>query len=305
MAVGKPVSTLLSIPDQSILKGQHATAELSQIENAAVALAAENARHKNPPASYQSGAIENHVTAEAAGRARATSAEDTVEMGLERLVAASGFGRYHAINVLAKPHHMLGRNVTVANTCATGNEANREDGSNGSGITSSHDGGNPFVTCNMSVSPVVSSPEAFDVAVVTDKDQDNHHHKNKRRKHHHLGESQQSPPVGHHQHRRNYMSRETSTHRKRHLITHYAIQLDQFDGTVGQFEGNGSQSSTSTTVEAQYLGMTKSELRRLRQKTTSADFFPPPQNAADDDEGNDDEMESESTDPKEAVTAIG
>ena len=33
----------------------------------------------------------------------------------------------------------------------------------------------------MSVAPVVSSPEAFNVTVIADKDQDNSHHKVKRR----------------------------------------------------------------------------------------------------------------------------
>jgi hypothetical protein len=304
LAVGKPISTLLSIPDQHSLAGQDAGAKSPQVENSTVAVATASERNNDPHVEDQSanGATSSrtHLAAEAAGRARATSAEDNTEMGLERLVAASGYGKYHAINVLSKPHHMLGRNVTVANPPATGKQRSHEEGSNGSSITSSHDGPNLFVTSNMSVSPVVSSPEAFDVAVVTDKDQDIQHHKTKRRKHHHHTESQQSPTTGHHQHRRIYMMREPSTHRKRHLITHYVIQLEQFDATTGKF-GNASQSSTSTTAEAHILGMTKSELRRLRLRTSSA-AMPPPEN---DNDSDDDEMESGSTDPKGAVTAIG
>jgi hypothetical protein len=301
--VGKPISTLLSIPDQHSLEEQDARAESPQVENSTVAVATASERNNDPHVEGQSAngatSSQNHLAVEAAGRARATSAEGNTEMGLERLVAASGHGKYHAINVLSKPHHMLGRDVTVANIFAMEKKRSHEEGSNGSSIMSSHNGPSVFVTSNMSVSPVVSSPEAFDVAVVTDKDQDIQHHKTMRRKHHHHTESQQST-TGHHQHRRIYMMREPSTHRKRHLITHYVIQLEQFDGTTGKF-GNASQSSTSTTVEAHILGMTKSELRGLRLRTSAA-AMPPPE---DDINSEDDEMESESTDPKEAVTAIG
>ena len=92
-------------------------------------------------------------------------------------------------------------------------------------------------------------------------------------------------------------------HRKRHLITHYVIQLENYD-SMQKFGGLESQSSTSTTVEANILGLTKSELRRQRLRTSET--MPPPENInrpLEDQE--DEEMESESTDPKDPVTAIG
>jgi hypothetical protein len=171
---------------------------------------------------------------------------------------------------------------------------------------SSYDGPYQSVFSSMCVSPVVSSPEAFNVAVVTDKDQDSHHHKSKRRKHHHHGESQQSTNLGHHQHRRNFLMREVSMHRKRHLITHYVIQLEPFEGTQKKIGGLESHSSTSTTVEAHILGLTKSELRRQRMRATThmtatADGTDQSPHGDEDD----DEMESESSEPREPVTAIG
>jgi hypothetical protein len=158
----------------------------------------------------------------------------------------------------------------------------------------------------MSVSPVVSSPEPFNVAVATDKDQDDHHRKTKRRKHHHHSDSLQSASNAHHQHRRIFLTREVSMHRKRHLITHYVIQLEPFEGAFRKLGGVDSHSSTSTTVEAHILGLTKSELRRQRMRTTTQVAAPAPADGTDrpqDDE--DDEMESEPSEPREPVTAIG
>jgi hypothetical protein len=45
-----------------------------------------------------------HEAAAAAGQARANSNE-MQDIHLERLIAASGFGHIHIMNVLAKPHH--------------------------------------------------------------------------------------------------------------------------------------------------------------------------------------------------------
>jgi hypothetical protein len=121
-AVGKPISSLLSIPDQDILAAVGANQESELPENSTVAEAKareESLQDQNsifPPSSQNDTTARNpnHAAAEAAGRARAAaSREDNTDMCLERLVAASGFGRCHVINVLAKPHHMLGRNVSV------------------------------------------------------------------------------------------------------------------------------------------------------------------------------------------------
>ena len=94
-------------------------------------------------------------------------------------------------------------------------------------------------------------------------------------------------------------------HRRRHLITHYVIQLEPFEGGLKQIGTPDSQSSTSTTVEANILGLTKSELRRQRLR-----MAPLAQGHVDDSvrqqgEDNDEDIESESSDPKEPVTAIG
>ena len=307
--MGKPISALLSIPDQDVL------AEAASLENSTMAhekSPEKESKDQNDTPRFDTqnggddGGGHTYVAAEAAGRARAAaSQEDITDMCLERLVAASGFGRFHLIHVLAKPHHMVGRNVTVKKPAGGGQEMRgAEERSNNSSISSGFEGAYQMVTCSMGVSPVVSSPEVFNAAVVTDKDQDTHHHKAKRRKHHHHGDSQQSAS-GHHQHRRNFLMREVSMNRKRHLITHYVIQLEPFEGTLRR--NLGSQSSTSTTVEAHIMGLTKSELRSQRM-THQAGTAPPPEghDHPQDDAGDNDELGSESSgEPREPVTAIG
>eukprot|EP00980_Cylindrotheca_fusiformis_P018080 scaffold5799_cov110-Cylindrotheca_fusiformis.AAC.7 len=292
MAVGKPLSSLLSIIDQN-----HSSGQISSVTRST-----DNTSEQNRPVhvGHPSGSIQNYPAVETAGRMRAVTAEENSGMGLERLVAASGYGRYHAINVLSKNKSR----VDVSNPSATVNRKKCEDFCNGSGITSSQDEQYVFVTCSMSVSPIVSSPEALDVSVVTDKDQDTHHHISKRRKHQHLGESQQSLPAGSHQHRRCQTMREHSAPKKRQLITHFVIQLGQVDDKTGQMGGNSSESVTSTSAEAHMFGTTKSEVRSLRKRRSSPSIELMENNNPVD-EGYDEEVESESTDPKEAVTAIG
>ena len=151
----------------------------------------------------------------------------------------------------------------------------------------------------MGVSPVVSSPEAF--AIVPDKEQE-HHHKTKRRKHHH-SEGTAATSLHHQQPRRNFLLREVSIHRKRHLITHYAIQLELLDGGSRKLGSHESQSSMSTTVEANILGLTKSELRRQRIRKSQASGHTETNERPRDTDN--DAMESENSGHRDPVSAIG
>lgn len=270
-AVGKPVSSLLSLPEQGTAMGKCTSEESPRIENSIVAAATNANRLK------RESQVSNHQEAEAAGRARAASAEDNItEVSLERLVAASGYGKHHPIKVLSKPQNMLGRNVTVTNPPPTIKKRSREEGSNGSSITSSNEGSFQFLKYNMSISPIVSSPESFNVEITTEKDRDSHHHKAKRRKHHPYSDALQAPG-----------------HRKRQFVTHYVIQLEKFDDKGGNFREHASQSSAST----------KSENKRLRQRqseqNSAAESGVPSAN-----NGEDNEPESGS-DQREAIVAIG
>ena len=212
--------------------------------------------------------ILNHAAAAAAGQARANSNE-MQEINVERLVAASGFGQIHEMNVTTKPHHMLGRNVTVTQQANQGGDHQREgeQGSQSSSIPS-NDGPFPFMVCRMGVSPVVSASNAMDLSppqVVTD-----HENSSKRRKHH-----------NNHSYRR---------HTRTTIVTHYVIQLERVVATAydNKQQPNGSQSSQSNS----------------NRKPPAGDDSDLPQAAAAGDEDYADNG-TEATDPREPVSAIG
>lgn len=140
--------------------------------------------------------------------------------------------------------------------------------------------------------------------MVTDKDQESHHHKSKRRKHHQNDAASSTSTHHHQQPRRTFPHREVSLHRKRHLITHYLIQLEPFESGNRKLGSLESQSSTSTTFEAQLLGMTKSELRLQRGRDLDSATLPGHDPAVHE-ESDEEAMDSESSNPHEAVTAVG
>jgi hypothetical protein len=216
-----------------------------------------------------SNGILHYEAAAAAGHARANSNE-VVEVNVERLVAASGYGQVHVLHVSAKPHHMLGRNVTVFREAPRGAEHHRdgrqgEHGSNGSSLAS-NDAPFQFMACRIGVSPVVSSSQGIDLLspqVLTD-----HENSNKRRKHHHQ-----------HLHRR---------HQRTSLVTHFCIQLEK-------------AVPTSPENLQRLSGGTLSHSLAIRKAPDGQDRAEP--QAALNHEV--DELSTQSSDPREPVTAIG
>ena len=319
-AVGKPVSALLSVqgpdrlsssmnPDAGAVGGQQPTEATAQqqILGAYEIQAVMDADANNGQRLGQSLA-----EAEEAGRARA--AETSANVNLERLVAACGFGKFHLLHARARPHHMVGRNVTFvtkagvaaalppANGSTATNMRTQDDGSSAASHTSNFEGPFDFVKCRSSISPIIS--DTNDAATVTDNNQESHNHKNKRRKHHHNNADQQ---VGHHARRSQWGKDSTMPKRIHEGITHYAIQLELFDDSKG-LNDKGSMSSSATSVEANLLGLTKEGLRQQRQAAGTGGQHGASQEDTEirqhDDE---DEMASETTDAEVtiAVTAVG
>jgi hypothetical protein len=332
--IGKPISNLLSIPDLETLAEvtQDHQQEKSEgppdLESATYRLLENlNSNQEGSDNLFQTEFRETQglTAAEAAGQARAAASQTD---SVERLIATSGLGRWSIINLNAKS--LLGQEVAIAKPSGTEQPSRgRVEDSNTSSIASNPEGSYRRVACKfphntilrvyesidtassqhclrfigtMGVSPVVSSPEAF--AVITDKDQESHHHKSKRRKHH-QGDSPDQMSPHQQQPRRSFLHREISIHRKRHLITHYVIQLEPFDGDSRKLNSLASQSSTSTTVKAQMLGVTKSELRLERGRGLAESATQVAGNEPVQEESDDGVMDSESSNPHEAVTAVG
>mmetsp|Transcript_2327 Transcript_2327/g.6181 ORF Transcript_2327/g.6181 Transcript_2327/m.6181 type:complete len:632 (+) Transcript_2327:98-1993(+) len=237
-AVGNPVTSLLSLPRQ----------QLSQLD-----YQKDGASPKDGLEDINEGATDdkNHAEAEAAGRARAAaSRDDSSSMeSLKNLIVVSGNSKVNEINIRCKPHKMLGRNVKTFKSMAP-MKRNQEEGSNGSSsITSSYDGPYAFGACNMSISPVVSSPEIYTNLTATNKDKkgEHHHNKVKRNEKDHDIHQQKAKRRKHH-----HTMNDTIIHnRKRQVVSHYVIHMEPLKcDTTQKDAATGSQSSLSTDGEA-------------------------------------------------------
>jgi len=291
--VGKPITALLSIPDNLITD--------SGTSN-------NNEAHQPPDETTSAGpaasrdAADQLAAAAAAGRARA-SQQNQRSVGLERLVAASGFGRLHVMQVHSKPHQMMGKNVTVVQNDSAprpGPRAggslsqNPEDGSNDASLTSSgyenSRRGDVFtLKCRSSIAPVVSTPSAVEsFSVVSDRDATAHHNAKRRKVNEHEAHGRKPKELVNH--RRHHIN-------LRQVITHYVIQLQPQEHATKQ-GSEESLSSNSTSVEARLLGLTKVELQKQRLAVGAA-------LAQDQEVQPDDGIGSETTDTREPVSAIG
>jgi hypothetical protein len=243
--VGKPISSLLSIMDHAETSATANSNDVHQDEHSSI-----DDAERNPQSSEL-------VAAAVAGRARAEASEpDAIKVGLDRLVVSSGFGRLHRVQVVAKPHQMVGRNVTIIKDAAPSGGTAPCACSNDTSLASRFEGNTSQVSCQISIAPVVSASSAMDTSTVLDS-MDSEMHKSKRRKHH--------PGLEQEPHRTNNdEGKEVYVQHRRHpyrqLVTHYVLQLEELDGEPGKHESLDSLSSNSTSVEARLLGLTKAEL---------------------------------------------
>jgi hypothetical protein len=337
-AVGKPVSALLSVLGPERLSSAMNPDEATRAERAPGTETVNDngsTRGAEAPRQNEMGAMEvetitsansnngqrqsqSHAEAAEAGRARAAQASqsDQVNINLERLVAACGFGKYHVLHARSRPHQMLGRNVTFVNKCAAvglppsskANVMRKQDDSSDTSLTTNFEGSYDSLKCRSSISPIIS--DSVDSAVITDNNQEPHSHKSKRRKHHHHSTADQQAnaaaarSISHH-HRRTSAGKDPATPKRyQQYITHYAIQLEIFDDSK---ELNGGASSSSTSIEANLLGLTKAEVRQQREAAQAAGQQGTSQEESEQarQQDDDDEMASETTEATAPVTAVG
>ena len=210
---------------------------------------------------------------------------------------------------------MVGRNVTFVSKAATGLQPaaakingmrRQDDGSSDTSLTTNFEGPYDSLKCRSCISPIIS--DTVDSAVVTDNNQDHHGHKNKRRKHHHYTATEQQGPAPPQRpsshHRRTSSGKDAAAPKRYHqYVTHYAIQLEIFDDSK---DLNGGGSSSSTSVEANLLGLTKAEVRQQRQAAqTGQQGTSQEESEHARQQEDDDEMASETTEGTAPVTAVG
>jgi len=338
-AVGKPISALLSVqgtdrlltntnPDNSEQRDDNTGADNSALGPPEIDRELADSVNRSPMRPYEVVAIthanvnngqrhgQSHAEAAEAGRARASLAtqNESGSVNLERLVASCGFGKYLVLHAKSRSHQMVGRNVIISKPAESG-AATHGGSSNISAATSyfsevSTNVPYDFVKCRSSISPIIS--DSADYGVVTDNNQDPHGHKSKRRKHHHHGPSDQQAAAavvrsGNHHHRRLHNGKDaTNPRRYQEFVTHYVIQLELYDESQ-ELNGKGSTSASSTSVEANLLGLTKEEVRRQRQVARGGEHATSQEESEQRHDDEDEEMASETTENEtlEAVTAVG
>jgi len=166
---------------------------------------------------------------------------------IDRLIVARGYGHIHNVEVIFAPpqvaaHAIEGSEVKISDGNANAKRKKKDD----------------KIFCRMSVSPVVTSIESWDSGRTeghTDSKIHSHSSSNggKRRKHGHVANE--------------FM-----------IVKHYLIQLESMDGPHVLGKRSSFSSSTDTTVEAQLLGITRSELvaSRCRLERGSPEVAPRP-----------------------------
>lgn len=156
---------------------------------------------------------------------------------IDRLIVARGYGHIHNVEVKAvEPHTPV--------HAIEGSEVKFDEAKSGAKRKKKDD----KIFCRMSVSPVVMNTESWDRKCEGHADSKDHKSGSKRRKHVHTP-----------------------------IVKHYLIQLESMDGPSCLLAKRSSfSSSTDTTVEAQLLGITRSELvaRRCRMEVNRADTAP-------------------------------
>lgn len=202
---------------------------------------------------------------------------------IERLVAASGFGRMNAIQVAAKLDHVTPSRSKDGDSSIRGRD---EEMSINPSLASGYDGPICMMKCRCSIAPVVPSPAL---------------------KTYELGESDttESPNEAKQDSGRKRVPSEDASYPPKHqlqkLITHFVIQLLADDDVNGVDESMATYSTTS--VEARLLGLTKSEhdTKRLTLGTGL------PQNPLMQQQEDDGSNKSESSDPHSSgpVVAMG
>lgn len=242
--IGQPVSSILSIA-QEMPPNKESDSSGS-----------DNTNNKDAMSSL-SGSIEGNDGQNGAGRSNANQASQrgqeqpvndgtgevvpnpTVPPGfrIDRLIVARGYGAIHNVEVKSLEPQAAAHAIE-------GSEVKINEGKSSTKRKKKDD----KIFCRMSVSPVVTNIETWDRKCEGHVESKDHSasNGNKRRKH--------NGPV----------------------VKHYLIQLESKDGPCTLAKRSSFSSTTDTTVEAQLLGITRSELvaRRSRMDSTQRPTVP-------------------------------
>jgi hypothetical protein len=230
-------------------------------------------------------------------------------LALERLIATSGHGKVQLLRIASKPHHMVGRSVTITRETYEGSQNDtqlhkKEDQAVHDDASSSRNEKLQQKPCRAAIAPIVSVSAYMPRASMSlEKEADLS--KQKRRKSHSTENGEMSAltpvlPSNDHRSRPSSPSKDHKKNANKLVVTHYLIQLEDIGANSGKNLSMESLSSNSTSVEARIVGLSKDQYKK--QKIAAAGVQEATQDSQDpaDDEGGN----SESTVP-EHVTTLG
>jgi len=261
--IGKPVSQIISIPE--VNPNKESDSSIS-----------DNTNNKDAMSSL-SGSVEcngqnDSSMATAGGTNEARQDQEMPDVGnngefrneapqpvlpsglkIDRLIVARGYCHVHNVHVIYVPHH---------SNSLEGKEVNIIEGNGGQKQRKTDES---KILCRMGVSPVVSGAAQHEGGA-NDKNNRSGGACNNRRKHRHGSQGKSTE--------RNHKS---SIPVELGIIKHFLIQLEPVDGPrTLRSRSSFSSSATDTTLEAQLMGITKTELLARRCRLESRQ---PPEDA--------------------------
>ena len=159
---------------------------------------------------------------------------------IQRLIAASGFGRLHCVTLNASTNSLVGRNVTIFGNHDLTRQHSKSDVDSNDTSLSTYESGSKRILCVASISPIISTASAVGLRMVD-------------------ASNDPRNPM-----RQPRLPSNTSFLNDMPVVTHYVLYLKNMEDT--SHSGSlGSLSSSSASVEARLLGISKEQVMEQRR----------------------------------------
>lgn len=235
-AIGTPVASIISLPDASAAAKEGDSSGSGSDNTKQDAMSSLSGSVDGNSQNDSNMAIANDAAGQGGNDAQRDESghiqNNGIGLRIDRLIVARGYGHIHEVNVVSLPHHSHSHVIE-------GSEVKFIEG-NGPAKRRKKD--DSKILCRMSVSPVISTFQA-----------DARHH------------GHADPNASPQQSSINSKRRKTRpTPNELNSVKHYLIQLEAVDGPRLLISRSSLSSSTDTTMEAQLLGITKTEVHARR-----------------------------------------
>ncbi|KAL7549016.1 hypothetical protein ACHAWF_012281, partial [Thalassiosira exigua] len=232
-AIGTPVASIISLPDTTVNKESDSSgSDNTNNKDAMSSLSGSvdgNGQNNSNMAIANDAAMQGDAVGPQGPNAQV---QNGVGLRIDRLIVARGYGHIHEVEVVSVPHHSHAHAIE-------GSEVRFMEGN---APAKRKKKGESKILCRMSVSPVISTTPAT--------------------RHHSTADANSIPPTSANGKRRKLRPAPNELN----SVKHYLIQLEAVEGPRLLMSRSSCTSATDTTMEAQLLGITKTEVyaRRCR-----------------------------------------